>query len=73
MGSKAFGISFGFEVNVLNEAPGPHRIIAWNPGAGRTACGMLKKLWRGGVAVVCGFLVGPVKLYPSIDIQILSE
>lgn len=41
MGNRAFGISFGVDVNVLNEAPGPHSIIAWNPGAGSTACGIV--------------------------------
>jgi hypothetical protein len=35
MGSSAFGISLGFEVKVLNEAPGPHKMRAWKPGAGR--------------------------------------
>jgi hypothetical protein len=35
IGRSAFGISFGFDVKVLNEAPGPHRIRAWKPGAGR--------------------------------------
>ena len=28
MGSRAFGISFGVDVNVLNDAPGPHKMIA---------------------------------------------
>jgi hypothetical protein len=40
MGSSALGISFGVDVNVLKEAPGPHRMMAWKPGAGRTACGI---------------------------------
>ena len=35
MGSSAFGISLGVDVKVLNEAPGPQRIKAWKPGAGR--------------------------------------
>ena len=35
MGNKAFGISFGVDVKVLKEAPGPHRMRAWKPGAGR--------------------------------------
>jgi hypothetical protein len=37
MGSSAFGMSLGDDVKVLNEAPGPHNIIAWKPGAGSTA------------------------------------
>jgi hypothetical protein len=44
MGSSALGISFGVDVNVLKDAPGPHRIMAWKPGAGRTACGIVV-LW----------------------------
>jgi hypothetical protein len=40
-GSSAFGISLGVDVKVLYEAPGPHRIIAWKPGAGSTACGIV--------------------------------
>jgi hypothetical protein len=35
MGNKAFGISLGVDVKVLKEAPGPHRMRAWKPGAGR--------------------------------------
>jgi hypothetical protein len=35
------GISAGLEVNVLIEAPGPQRIIAWKPGGGIVECGML--------------------------------
>jgi hypothetical protein len=43
MGSSAFGISFGFDVKVLKDAPGPQRINAWKPGAGKlVACGILK-------------------------------
>jgi hypothetical protein len=34
MGIKAFGFSSGFAVKVGNEEPGPHKIIAWKPGAG---------------------------------------
>jgi hypothetical protein len=41
IGSSAFGISLGVDVNVLKDAPGPHSIIAWNPGAGSTACGIV--------------------------------
>jgi hypothetical protein len=41
MGNKAFGMSLGFEVNVVNEAPGPHSMRAWKPGAGSVACGMI--------------------------------
>lgn len=35
MGNRAFGISLGVDVKVLNDAPGPHRISAWKPGGGR--------------------------------------
>lgn len=35
MGSRAFGMSLGDDVKVLNEAPGPHRMRAWKPGGGR--------------------------------------
>lgn len=31
MGSRAFGFSSGFEVNVGNEEPGPQRIRACSP------------------------------------------
>ncbi len=42
IGNRAFGMSFGVDVNVLNEAPGPQRIRAWKPAAGRlVACGIL--------------------------------
>jgi hypothetical protein len=41
IGSSALGISLGVDVKVLNEAPGPHSIIAWKPGAGSTACGIV--------------------------------
>lgn len=41
IGNMALGMSFGDEVKVLNEAPGPHSMIAWNPGAGSTACGIV--------------------------------
>jgi hypothetical protein len=44
IGSIALGISSGDDVKVLNEAPGPHSIIAWNPGAGSTACGIVMVL-----------------------------
>lgn len=37
MGRSAFGISFGVDVNVLKDAPGPHSMMAWKPGAGSTA------------------------------------
>lgn len=41
MGIKAFGFSSGFAVNVGNDDPGPHRMIAWKPGAGiASACGI---------------------------------
>lgn len=33
-------MSFGEDVNVLSEAPGPHRMRAWKPGEGRVAWGM---------------------------------
>jgi hypothetical protein len=29
------------EVKVLKEAPGPQRMMAWKPGEGSVACGML--------------------------------
>jgi hypothetical protein len=41
MGSSALGISFGVDVNVLNDAPGPHRMSAWKPGEGSVAWGIL--------------------------------
>ena len=41
MGSRAFGISLGDDVNVVKDAPGPHKISAWKPGEGRVACGMV--------------------------------
>jgi hypothetical protein len=31
MGSRAFGFSSGFDVNVGNEEPGPHRMRACSP------------------------------------------
>lgn len=37
MGSKAFGMSFGDDVKVVNEAPGPHNMTAWKPGEGSVA------------------------------------
>jgi hypothetical protein len=43
MGSSAFGISFGVDVNVLNDAPGPHRMSAWKPGEGKVAWGILEE------------------------------
>ena len=43
MGSNAFGISFGVDVNVLNDAPGPQRMSAWKPGEGSVAWGILEK------------------------------
>jgi hypothetical protein len=41
IGSSALGISLGVDVKVLKEAPGPHSIMAWKPGAGSTACGIV--------------------------------
>jgi hypothetical protein len=41
IGNSAFGISFGVDVKVLYEAPGPHNISAWKPGDGRVVCGMV--------------------------------
>jgi hypothetical protein len=41
IGSSALGMSLGVDVKVLKEAPGPHSIIAWKPGAGSTACGIV--------------------------------
>ena len=41
MGIRAFGFSSGLAVNVGNDDPGPHRMIAWKPGAGiERACGI---------------------------------
>lgn len=41
IGISALGNSSGFDVNVFNDTPGPHRIIAWNPVGGTgTECGM---------------------------------
>lgn len=34
IGIKAFGNSSGFEVNVVNETPGPQRMMAWKPEGG---------------------------------------
>lgn len=51
MGSIALGISSGDDVKVLNEAPGPHSMMAWKPGAGRTACGILDAVYGEGVYV----------------------
>lgn len=48
IGSSAFGISFGVDVNVLKDAPGPHSMIAWKPGAGSTACGIVVTWWSRG-------------------------
>lgn len=43
MGKSAFGISFGVEVNVLKEPPGPQRITAWKPATGSdVACGIVR-------------------------------
>jgi hypothetical protein len=41
MGTSAFGNSFGFDVKVFIDTPGPQRIRAWKPVEGRVACGML--------------------------------
>ena len=47
IGIKALGNSRGFVVNVLNDAPGPHRINAWKPGEGiATACGIPMDCYR---------------------------
>lgn len=46
MGNRAFGMSLGDDVNVVNEAPGPHSISAWKPGAGNVACGMVSRCMR---------------------------
>jgi hypothetical protein len=40
IGRRAFGMSCGVDVNVVKEAPGPHKMRAWKPGAGSVACGM---------------------------------
>jgi hypothetical protein len=45
MGIRAFGFSSGLAVNVGNDEPGPHRMIAWKPGAGiESACGIVEHL-----------------------------
>jgi hypothetical protein len=44
MGNSALGISLGVDVKVLNDAPGPHKMMAWKPGEGRVACGILAVL-----------------------------
>ena len=43
IGIRALGMSLGFDVNVLMEAPGPHNMRAWNPGGGMVAWGIA---WR---------------------------
>lgn len=41
IGMRAFGFSSGLVVNVGNDDPGPHRMMAWRPGAGiESAWGM---------------------------------
>jgi len=40
-GINAFGKVAGAEVKVSSDAPGPQRIMAWKPGDGRVACGMI--------------------------------
>lgn len=35
IGIRALGFSSGLAVNVGNEDPGPQRIMAWKPGAGK--------------------------------------
>lgn len=37
MGTRAFGKSFGLEVKVSRDTPGPQRISAWKPGEGMFA------------------------------------
>jgi hypothetical protein len=41
MGTSAFGNSFGFDVNVFSDTPGPHKMRAWKPVEGSVACGMM--------------------------------
>ena len=41
MGMMALGRSFGLEVKVLREDPGPQRIKACRPGEGTVACGIV--------------------------------
>lgn len=41
IGTRAFEKSFGFEVKVLSDAPGPHRMKACRPGEGSVACGIV--------------------------------
>jgi hypothetical protein len=47
IGTNAFGKSFGFEVKVLSETPGPQRMRAWKPGEGSVACGIVLLCFRG--------------------------
>ena len=43
MGISALGKSCGLDVKIFKDAPGPHRITAWRPGAGRlVACGIFQ-------------------------------
>lgn len=45
MGISALGNSSGFDVKVLRETPGPHRMRAWKPDEGTvTECGILVRL-----------------------------
>lgn len=41
IGMSAFERSFGLDVNVERDSPGPHRMNACKPGDGTVACGML--------------------------------
>jgi hypothetical protein len=40
MGIIALERSFGFDVNVLRDSPGPHRMKACRPDVGAVACGI---------------------------------
>lgn len=40
IGTRALGKSFGFEVKVLRDTPGPHNMKACSPDEGSVACGI---------------------------------
>jgi hypothetical protein len=51
IGRRAFGVSWGADVKVLKEAPGPHSMRAWKPGVGSVACGIARVAVAVAVAV----------------------
>jgi len=44
IGTSAFGKSFGLEVKVVMDTPGPQSMRACQPGEGSVACGILKPM-----------------------------